>query len=104
MANTRGLSVVMYTRKHMEKGFVMQMLEVSVADTLVTIDSDGASVNGQQRDRPYADDVLYVKQASETTYMVRLFGVVIMYDTRGTSLEIKVSPYYTDMVSTFMLF
>lgn len=89
----------MHTRKYMERGFVIESLEISVASTTVTLSANGASVNGQMSDRPYADDVLYVKKASATTYMVRLFGVVITHDTSGTNLQIKVSPYYSDMVS-----
>lgn len=88
----------MYTGKARGRGFVIKKLEVTVAATTVAVDHMGISVNSFYREGPYADDVLYVKQTSGNIYLIRMFGVVIVYDTDGTSLHIHVSPYYSDKV------
>ena len=98
-AETRGLTVNVYTGKDTGSAFVITKLEVIVSQTTVEIDNIGAYVNGQHRTGAYIDDVVYVKQATGSFYLIRLFGVVIIYDKTGTSLHIHVSPYYADKVS-----
>lgn len=98
-AETRELTVNMYTAKETGMGFVIRKLEIVVAGTTLFIDQSGMYANGALYQELYVDDVIYAKRVTGSFYMARLFGMVIVYNSMGTSLHINASPYYSDKVT-----